>query len=57
MQNHIQQFMQDEVGAIRAKVIAKHSGIASQSHKEVLLESQPGSEIPPWSTNQLQSQT
>ena len=57
MQTHTQQFMQTAVAAIRAEVMAEHSGIVSQFHKEILLESQTGSEIPPWTTNQLQSQT
>jgi len=57
MQINTEQLMQTAVAAIRAEVMAGHSGIASQFHKEVLLESQPGSEIPRWTTNQLQSQT
>ena len=50
------EMMTTAVAAIQAEVMAEHSGIASQSH-EAIREPQPGSEIPPWTTNQLQSQT
>ena len=50
------EMMTTAVAAIQAGVMAEHSETASQSH-DAIREPQPGSEIPPWSTNQLQSQT
>jgi hypothetical protein len=51
MQTQVGQFMQANVAANRAHAVAEHPEIASQFHKEILLEPQPGSEIPPWSSN------
>jgi hypothetical protein len=51
------EMMTTAVAAIRAQPVAEHAEIVGQFHKEILLEPQPGSEIPPWTTNQLQSQT
>ena len=56
MQTTLTEMMTTAAAAIRAEVMAEHSGIASQSH-EAIREPQPGSEIPPWTTNQLQSRT
>ena len=50
------EMMTTAVAAIRAESMAEHLGIASQSH-EAIREPQPGSEIPPWTTNQLRSQS
>jgi hypothetical protein len=57
MQNNTEQLMQTAVDVIWAQRVAEHAEFASQSHKEILLDPQTGSEIPPWTTNQLQSQT
>lgn len=57
MQNNTEQLMQTAVDVIWAQRVAEHAEIVGQFHKEILLEPQPGSEIPPWTTNQLQSQT
>jgi hypothetical protein len=56
MQTQVGQLMQANVAAIRAHAVAEHPEIVNHLHEEIR-EPQPDSEIPPWTTNQLQSQT